>query len=519
LKTDAKLQGNPTSFEEVVRMFKTLPDSKGIPKVVYLYPLCKLDAAASKLVCQISSDLVSKASSLLSYLENLILKTKELSENAFFGAWGLEHLRSVKERLEILKTTLSGLLCGIVPKIRGGGKEEEELSELIQKWQGFFSAAGFEKWLDEQKRIASIVGTLISQFGPNLNMVGDLAKELVKKDVKDLMILSFNRYDSSFGPLIDSIEQFLRTKNVVNVTHHSWLSGDRVKEVREVIESFEGLYELNFTRGVKFCMMFTDDEKNDSPCKISKYCHGKEVENFSHPRVQRRSETEVGSYQLFLENKFTAIRFHGGTLIDAVEFLAEGKDSLDFVKIGGPGGSPTKWINLPVEANINLGDRLVFNANLRSVSVGGNGYGSQKVVEFESGGLYAFEIVEHDGMKVLKSIDRSDAVGFHLVDTSGKVKVRFFGGIFVDAVEFEGKEGTMKVGGPGGGIAGYVNLPVTVKVKRGDVFDCVWYGDHKVGGDGGGDEETIELRRDRKYTIEVGTHGPYRVLKSIKQEN
>lgn len=76
---DLRLQSNPTTFEDAVKVYQKLPelmqDDKAVPKTVWLYPLTELNSKAAKIVHDISIGLVNTAQKVMEEIFQLEIQS------------------------------------------------------------------------------------------------------------------------------------------------------------------------------------------------------------------------------------------------------------------------------------------------------------------------------------------------------------------------------------------------------------------------------------------------------------
>ena len=129
---------NPTTYQEAVRLYKELPtqlgpnNEKAVPITVSLYPLEKLNSNASKLVRQISVQLINRTEKALENLHLFEVKCKDLLKSEVCRSF-----QSFQNEIEGLigmnreYKTFQSKLLHILPKIRGGGAEDGELAAVL----------------------------------------------------------------------------------------------------------------------------------------------------------------------------------------------------------------------------------------------------------------------------------------------------------------------------------------------------------------------------------------------------
>nr|XP_046264508.1 uncharacterized protein LOC124069392 [Scatophagus argus] len=158
---DFSLQKTPTSFEDAIQVYQSLPKLLGangenaVPVKVWLLPLTSLDSSAAKLVRQISIRLVQESQSVLedfSELEmrcNDTLKTTTAQQFPQVG----KKIKTFKEMCSEFKLEFQRVLATKLPAIRGGGEEESVLAEILKKrLSSPFNSKNLNEWMDCKER-------------------------------------------------------------------------------------------------------------------------------------------------------------------------------------------------------------------------------------------------------------------------------------------------------------------------------------------------------------------------------
>ncbi|KAK4299847.1 hypothetical protein Pmani_027919 [Petrolisthes manimaculis] len=157
---DFALSENIATYNDAKKTYKELPKllgetgEKAVPVRVTLFPLILLDRRASKLVREISNNLISDTENTLETLYNLIEKCKDMSTSdirdscrTFFG-----EISEFSSQITKYKYSLQGDLSSLLPNIRGGGEEEIRLAELLErKEQSPFSKHFLNSWIDKKE--------------------------------------------------------------------------------------------------------------------------------------------------------------------------------------------------------------------------------------------------------------------------------------------------------------------------------------------------------------------------------
>ncbi|XP_066575625.1 stonustoxin subunit beta-like [Amia ocellicauda] len=156
---DFQLKQNPTTYLEAVQVYSKLPEllgekgEKAVPVRVWLYPLIDLDSNAARLVREISVSLVSEAEKVLEQLAEAYVRSHSLIGNSL-----VRHFTDLKNKLEDFqgmfepyKDIFQKALSRILPAIRGGGKEEQALVDILQvHHKSPLTHKQMEKWLDDK---------------------------------------------------------------------------------------------------------------------------------------------------------------------------------------------------------------------------------------------------------------------------------------------------------------------------------------------------------------------------------
>uniref|UniRef100_A0A4W3GZ22 Fibronectin type-III domain-containing protein n=1 Tax=Callorhinchus milii TaxID=7868 RepID=A0A4W3GZ22_CALMI len=148
---DFALPNNPTTFEDAMRVYSTLPQLLGkdgkqaVPVKVWLYPLNQLDSKAAQFVRDISINLVNRSQAVL------------------------EQVNEIETRCsDMMKDQVSGqcpALARVFPSIRGGGEEEGKLVDILKTMeQSPFRSQSLTQWLDNKNREMSVVRGYLSKM-------------------------------------------------------------------------------------------------------------------------------------------------------------------------------------------------------------------------------------------------------------------------------------------------------------------------------------------------------------------
>jgi hypothetical protein len=167
---DFALENNPVTFEDAVKVYAGLPRLLGengehaVPMTVWLYPLKNLDSAAAKIVRQISVSLVRRAQRILDGLDNTDVQCQDMMKEDM--AIKFPELKAKFNKFRDLcseyKLVFQKGLCKVLPNIRGGGMEEEELIKMLNsKERSPFQNDLMITYLDDREREMNVVSSYL----------------------------------------------------------------------------------------------------------------------------------------------------------------------------------------------------------------------------------------------------------------------------------------------------------------------------------------------------------------------
>ncbi|XP_032903420.1 LOW QUALITY PROTEIN: stonustoxin subunit alpha-like [Amblyraja radiata] len=164
---DFSLKNNPTTYRDAINIYATLPRLLGpggehsVPVTVWLYPLNKLDTKAAQLVREISVGLVNRCQRVLEQLSEAVMRCNDLMKDSVavqFPEIG-DRILQFREMCLQYKLFFQGTLARVLPSIRGGGKEEGLLTDILKnREQSLFTHQALTAWLDDKDWEMMVVG-------------------------------------------------------------------------------------------------------------------------------------------------------------------------------------------------------------------------------------------------------------------------------------------------------------------------------------------------------------------------
>ncbi|XP_028971378.2 uncharacterized protein LOC106024252 [Esox lucius] len=217
---DFSLENNPTSFQEAMSVYQSLPKLLGgkgehaVPLQVWLYPLKKLDSAAAQVIRQISIGLVMQAQTVLEHFTEMDMRCNDVMKNKVLQCFPeiAKKIISFKEicleyKLNLQKTLSIKLQC-----IRGEGENESVLAEILRRSQHSpFSRKLLSEWMDCKEREINVLESFMKMM-KDIKVVsskGELDQNILNPDHKHAVCFAFTLLDSE-EPYLTVLSDYLR---------------------------------------------------------------------------------------------------------------------------------------------------------------------------------------------------------------------------------------------------------------------------------------------------------------------
>ncbi|KAM8967214.1 uncharacterized protein RCH25_025916 [Pelodytes ibericus] len=197
---DFALDTNPVNYEEAIKVYASLPKllgqkgEKAVPVRVWLYPLNKLDNRAARLVRDISDNLIYRAEKIIQQMADVNMQCNDLMRHAaaqYFPAIYTK-INQFKESCERFTLLFQKQLARTLPAIRGGGKEEEALIDILTKVETSpFARCKTEEYLNRLKEEMELVGYCLTFLKPALPSDKPLSQRVMDLTVKYFVCYNF----------------------------------------------------------------------------------------------------------------------------------------------------------------------------------------------------------------------------------------------------------------------------------------------------------------------------------------
>ncbi|XP_056239716.1 uncharacterized protein LOC130174115 [Seriola aureovittata] len=296
---DFKLPSNLTSFNEAVRVYKSLPNMLGgngehaVPLRVWLYPLVKLDSRASRLQRDISNPLITRSSEAIESLNQTEMRCRDtLKDTAATTFPAMEkQVEDLMQMCSQYKLDFIKKLGSVLPSIRGGGKEESFLEDILAAHdKSPFNSKDLDEWLKTKEKESITLKSFMKQLEKlGVKMDDSLDDLLFDPDVTNVVCFSFPSVDQHDSFLV-KMSNHLKPAGVkdtpgessdLQVRNINWLSNDTRQTMRKQLQVFKELKKLNNSDDTKFiaaskydgshpeaCIFIYEDGSNDAVCFV-----------------------------------------------------------------------------------------------------------------------------------------------------------------------------------------------------------------------------------------------------------
>ncbi|XP_062378194.1 uncharacterized protein LOC134067135 [Sardina pilchardus] len=281
---DFKLPTNPTSFSDAVRVYRDLPNLLGengehaVPLMVWLYPLCKLDSRAARLVRDISNDQIRYSSDAIESFTQTEMRCRDILRDTAAAAFPAlaKKVQDFMQMCHQYKLDLMQKLGSVLPSIRGGGKEENALLDILKTHENSpFNSRDLDQWLTNKEKESETLSSYLKQLEKQgANMDDNLHDLLSDLGVKNVVSFSFTSVDGPDNFLV-KLSSYLKPSAMLNTaaessdlhaTNTEWLSSDTKQKMRGQLKLFGELKKMSTSNDAKFIIMSKYDESHPGAC-------------------------------------------------------------------------------------------------------------------------------------------------------------------------------------------------------------------------------------------------------------
>ncbi|CAI5789367.1 verrucotoxin subunit beta-like [Podarcis lilfordi] len=278
---DFSLESNPVTFQDAMKVYTALPKmlgtngDKAVPVRVWLYPLTKLDSKAAKMVREISLALIYDAQTVMEQLSEIDMRCNDLAANPIASTFPEIKLK-IKRFQDFCKQhrqTFQQDLAGILPLIRGGGKEERVLVDILTSInQSPFNGQRLNEFLDTKEREINMVKSYLDILSGIETISSQNKLEEVVLNHQNEFVVSFtftSLHDEE--PFLTSLQHFLQKRSadptgVQNALGdwHAWFERkDIQRKARKAAKSIVDFAQVNESNGkTRFLVASVPDQDN-----------------------------------------------------------------------------------------------------------------------------------------------------------------------------------------------------------------------------------------------------------------
>ncbi|XP_042200737.1 neoverrucotoxin subunit alpha-like [Callorhinchus milii] len=276
---DFALPNNPTTFEDAMRVYSTLPQLLGedrkqaVPVKVWLYPLNQLDSKAAQLVRDISINLVNRAQAVLEQVNEVATKCCDMMKDQVSDQCPVikEKIQRFRAMCVEYKQDFQKALARVLPSIRGGGEEEGKLVDILKNMeQSPFRSQSLAQWLDNKSREMSVVRSYLSQMNA-IKMVksrSELDMEILDMNIEYVICFVFTSLHQEDLYLLE-MAKHLRCETTEKTQlptsdQKQWIHSVTVsREMRERARLFLRFHKANKAdKNTKFIVASEPDEEH-----------------------------------------------------------------------------------------------------------------------------------------------------------------------------------------------------------------------------------------------------------------
>ncbi|KAA0711793.1 Neoverrucotoxin subunit alpha [Triplophysa tibetana] len=279
---DFQLSSNPTTFDEAVKVFESLPNLLGennervVPLRVWLYPLDKLFSRVVKFQHDISISLITDIESMIESLNTTDMKCSDLltDKPALEFKGFQDKIQRMKQNCHNHKLSLMKDLGLLLPKIRGKFIKDTELIDLLREHEESpFHRSALEQWLKEKEEESDVIKILLSKLNDSGATV-EVKPNNIMMDLEAGHLVSYTFTSLGWSDELLSEQKAYRRpetkgkndENVTDAKNKPWLTQDVQKIMKNNLKIFKDLIDSNDCKSTKFIVMSKEMEEHPGSC-------------------------------------------------------------------------------------------------------------------------------------------------------------------------------------------------------------------------------------------------------------
>uniref|UniRef100_R4G963 Fibronectin type-III domain-containing protein n=1 Tax=Anolis carolinensis TaxID=28377 RepID=R4G963_ANOCA len=274
---DFSLESNPVSFQDAMQVYSTLPKmmgddgAKAVPVTVWLYPLTKMDPRAAKMVREISLALIFDAQKVLEELSEIDMRCSDLGKNSIANTFPeiKKKIQHFKDLCKQHRQTFQKELAGILPSIRGGGKEEGALADILRAVnESPFNSRNLQDFLKMKEREVDFVQSYCANLSEIEVIPSESKLNQIVLDRQNEFVLCFTFTSlHEEEPFLANLQHYLHKEGLeekANSKCQAWFERKQISQrARKAARSISDFSRLNKSHGkLRFVVASVPDKDN-----------------------------------------------------------------------------------------------------------------------------------------------------------------------------------------------------------------------------------------------------------------
>lgn len=284
---DFSLDSNPTTYQEAIKIYSTLPKllgkraEKAVPVKVWLYPLKQMDSKAAQVVRDISIQLVFDVQAVLEKMSEINMQCNDLLKHP--AASTFPEIRSKVQQFQELcmqyTLTFQKQLAETLPSIRGGGKEECALVDILtSQRQSPFNFQSLSEFLDDKLQEMDFVNSYLTLLKDVRVIATESELNLIILNPNTEYVVAFTFTSlKDVEPFLSALKDWLHAdflkkangsvaqSNVYQKEKaKQWVSQSNIsKTTRKYVKAFQEFFILNKSKkATQFIVSSVSDQSN-----------------------------------------------------------------------------------------------------------------------------------------------------------------------------------------------------------------------------------------------------------------
>ncbi|XP_069502052.1 stonustoxin subunit alpha-like [Ambystoma mexicanum] len=219
---DFSIESNPTTYQEAIKMYSTLPKLLGergenaVPMKVWLYPLKQLDSKAAQVVRDISIQRVFDAQAVIEKMTGFKMQFNDLMKHPAVTCFP-EMIRDIEwfqEQCSQYTLTFQKQLAEILPSIRGGEVEEGVLVDILASCgKSPFNSQALAEFLEHKQQEMDLVNSYLTFLKDVRVLTSASDLDLLVLDPTAEYVMAFTFTSLKEEPFLSELREWLQSRH------------------------------------------------------------------------------------------------------------------------------------------------------------------------------------------------------------------------------------------------------------------------------------------------------------------